>query len=312
MNRIIAAAVVAFGVGTLPLGAHADTFTSDFGALRTELEHRRDDDLSGTLDKTGKKQLKAVLKAIKFLDKDADDLGDDIKTSGKVFKALRKAFAGEFSVGLHGDSLQSLLEDVFESLQDRVVSDTEDLDLQLGGLSVKGQAKLQVVLDKIEATLGGADTSNFVQWAKAVFKSYKFTLKGSKILDKDPAATVSFNVAIDGVPSNPDTIAVTYSGVSGTLTIGATREDLGGYLINLVPDAAVFAPGEFGLSSALVTVTTNPPDIFTAESGTLNVTVLDTGTRRIAGNFSFTADSLQSGGSITVTGSLDVTYTSAD
>ena len=97
-----------------PTAAPAAPFTSAFDALTAELETRRDNDFSGTLDAAQKKQKSAVLKSLSTIAKPASTLAQDLAHGVTVIGLIEKPYAAEFTsrtgVGAAGlATIQNLL-----------------------------------------------------------------------------------------------------------------------------------------------------------------------------------------------------------
>lgn len=82
---------------TASRGTAEAAFTSSFDTLRAELQRRHDNDYSGTLTRTQRRELAAIDAAIAQIDAPADDVLDDVKSFRVVSKRLATAFRGEFT-----------------------------------------------------------------------------------------------------------------------------------------------------------------------------------------------------------------------
>ncbi|MCK6482035.1 MAG: hypothetical protein HUU06_07800 [Planctomycetaceae bacterium] len=307
-------ALAAAGVLATALPASAGDFSGLLENLRGELQ-AREEALAGTTDKVEKKQLKAVQKALKSLDKPADDLGDDIKAAGAAVKGLLKAFPGEFepSADSHLGSIYNTLFNAFSLL---IEEDLDEVDGDLGGLSEKGRAKAEASLAKALAALGDedADFGNLPAWAKLLAKAYKEALKAQNIVENDPGPTAGYSVSVDGkkLSPNKETVVVSLNELAGLLVFNASETKLGGFTVQLTP-GSVLSTGEKGISVASVLKAELPlPRSYAASSGSFNVTALDNAANTITFTFSFTATGTAgTTGSVNVTGSYSGPFVSA-
>jgi hypothetical protein len=187
MKRLLVA--VAFAASVVGPSVAAPS-TGGFGALLDQLESRRDNDFGGTLDKTQKKQQKAVLKALAAFDKELTTLSMDLKTAGKVAKILAKAYPTEFE---DGSQDQTLHIDLFAGVNpyaefiSEAFGETELAALKAGKSSTK--KKVEVLLDKASDALGGFQPAGTaVERAKAGEKAAKFVETAAKLVAKDPGS----------------------------------------------------------------------------------------------------------------------------
>jgi len=290
-----------------PAGANA-TGTDDL--LRSELEARRSA-LSEATDKDGKKQYKAVLKSLKFMDKSVKDLAGDIKTAGKVAKTLGKAFPGEFQPSIVV-SLRDHCSTLFGDLQGLVGEGIGTLHGVVGGLSTKGQAKVNLGLETADALLDTVDTADFAAWAKSLFAAQKLVLKAQKVVDKDKGPTVGLSIQVDGKAFNPDkeTVAVVLNEIAGLLVFSASKTGLPAYNLSVTP-GLVLGTGSPGVATASWNVLQLPPKNYMASTGTFNVTALDNEANTISFSFSVTLHGVAgTTGDVTIEGSYTGPFTS--
>ena len=297
------------------LGAADSTranFSATDGDLREELDFRTEF-LASSTDKAEVKQYKAVLKALKFMDKTADDLGDDIKTAGKVRKTLAKAFPDEFSTAGFDVSLGDSCRSLFIALQSLVEADLDDLSGDVSALSPKGQTKVNAALAAAGLALDAVDQQFQDEWAKLLAKAYKSWVKGRKTADKDPGPPVGLSITVDGKAFKPngDTVAIAFNEVAGLLVFTASKTGLPAYNLSVTP-GAVFSTGSVGVSVASWNVIALPPkNYLITDGGTFEVTALDNEANTISFNFSFTAPGVNgTTGSVTISGSYSGPFTS--
>ena len=296
----------------------ASPFTSHFDDLGGELAARRDGDLSGELDKASKQQLKAVLKCLKLLDKDADDLGDDLKTLGKLGGLLEKAFPDEFQDAEAPLTFGALVSDAAVALDQDVGAALASLLGGLDALSGKAAAKVQALGDKALAALDVVTTPLPAKpFAKSRAKAWKFIKKGNKVAAKDQGGggggVSSISMELEGTPLTGDAstkIEVHKSGnvlqVSSAFPDGDTTYYLYIYIEGVTGTGTFPLVG--GSTTAFVNCVPNVGDgtIYTASAGSLEVTSYDK-KKRIVGSFSFTATH-QSAGSLAIeAGAFDIT-----
>jgi hypothetical protein len=319
MRHPAAATVLAAVLALFPAPSAADPFTGAFTDLRAELEHRRDDDLAGELDAAGKKQLKAITKSLKALDKEADDLGDDLRTAGKISAALEKAVPGEFgAVGSHGELLGELCADVDLALTAEVEAARDALEDRLAGLSEKGAAKAQAALDKADEALDAAAAGE--AGSKASFqllgKALKSVGKGTKAADKDPGpgtTTLTMTVGGDPIVADADTKVEIYRDNDGFVLAGDGPRG-GGHASLFLQLPEVTGPGTYPLTGPGVTCFLNhqpnglgiePTQIHNATSGSITITIYNR-KGRMAGTFSFTGNAEGVGDLVVSEGVFDV------
>ncbi len=315
MRRLIAAlfaaAVLFIATPAMAQGTNDNSFSGSFEALDQELVNL-EASLSESSEKADKKRLKAVKKARKAIAKEADDLGDDMKTAGKVAKAIEKGFKDEFlalRVSEAAEDLPGLLLDLIDDLRQLLQANLQDLNAALDGLTAKGQKKVQKALDKADAVLDNVGEDFVSKIAKAYSKAYKSWAKGQKAVDKDPGPDLGFTVKINGKKKNDaGEVNFLYTPQTGLLVAQGANLDLGGYNISFTP-VTVNGTGTFALSTGSVLIISLPPDNYTLNSGSVTITALDTESRRIAGTFEFTVDGvLPTTGSLTISGTFDVVY----
>jgi ElaB/YqjD/DUF883 family membrane-anchored ribosome-binding protein len=316
MHKLLMAAIAVGALfvaePALAQGTNDNSFSGHFEQVDQELVNL-EASLSDSSERADKKRLKAVRKARKAIAKEADDLGDDMKTASKVAKTLEKGFKDEFAALRTGeaaadlpDLLLELVDDLFSDLDELLL----DLEESLAGLSDKGVTKVQKALDKASGTIEtGDDQESLSKVAKLYFKAYKAWAKGQKTIDKDPGPTIDFTVKIDGKKQvNPVEVNVVFTSETGLLVVIVSNTDLGGYNISFTPEE-VDGTGTYDISTASALLIDIPPDNYSGQSGSLTISTLDTEARRIAGSFQFTADGVGgTTGSVTVTGTFDISY----
>ena len=302
MNRLPAAALaLAACLGPVLPAAPAVPFTVAFFSLKTEMESRRDgvyaaDDLTAAQ----KKELRAILKALKTLDKVAESVGDDIQTAGKVAKTLEKAFPAEFAPGVVltlGDRMQGAL----NFLHTLVNSDFGDLqDRQPGLVDSKSISGVQKALD--DATRGFdayAAASIQSKSTRGLLEAWNAIQKGIAIADRDSGgggtnpfmtATVQ-GVAFTAIAPSAE-IQTSGNGLQIFGTDGAfPAAHRTVYLLVLgvtgTGSFSVLTPGSEG-NLQEYPINNNTPVIYPVTAGTLTVTTFDP-PNRVAGTFFFDA-----------------------
>lgn len=119
---------------TASRGTAEAAFTSSFDELRAELQRRHDNDYSGTLTRTQRKELAAIDAAIARIDAPADDVLDDVKSFRVVSKRLATAFRGEFT-GAEPGPLAGLVADTATALIAQAESSLGSLEMQAAALT---------------------------------------------------------------------------------------------------------------------------------------------------------------------------------
>lgn len=299
MSRRIAALCLAVLFFLLPSGSAAAR-QSAINLLRDELELRRDVDLAGTLDKTGKKQLKAVNAALKLLDKPADTLAAQVKVGATLAKSLAKAFPAEFPKALNG--FQTLMTLLAGDLRFAAEQQYTALAAAVPGIRssvLHDRAEAQRASAREELDLAAAAADPFE--AFAILKSAaKFLAKGLAYAAKDPfvetvSATLEF-VPAAAAPFVAQNTTVSYTASGPVLFIDGNSTKNGRFIDvqissgNLDP---INGPGTYSVS-VTVHSGSDPATIdatYYTNQATLTLTTFDLVAKRITGTFSFTATS---------------------
>ena len=137
------------------------------------------------------KQLKALDKCLKTMEKDQTELGDAIKVEGKVAKTLEKAFATDFGGAAGQDDFSDYVGDVVGQITDALNSlkSTQQSAIDAQGFDAKAKEKAQKSIDKATAALAAASEATTSSLKlKALAKANKALVKAQKIID---AATPS-------------------------------------------------------------------------------------------------------------------------
>jgi hypothetical protein len=297
IRSLLVAAAALFTLGGSFLSAQP--FTDHFGELQAELVQRRDNDFSGTLDSTQKKQQKAVLKSIKLLDKDSTSLGTDLATFTKVGPTLEKAFASEFIAVTAVQNFRSLIVNLASNLGDDVEEARGALHARVGGLSDKGAAKVNALITKIDEALGSVETPlPSKDFGKSRSKANKLVVKGHKLADKDSGGggggPSTITLVVDGVPLTGDASTKVEVHNTNNVLVVASAFPTEGYTYYLVIYLeGVTGTGSFPLTSGAQAFVNRVPTVgdgvmFNATSGSLDVTFYDKNSH-ISGNFNFSA-----------------------
>jgi hypothetical protein len=316
IRSIFVGIVAAFGlaVGLTGSGVAGPFEPEPFQTLRGELTNRRDNDFSGTLDATQKKQQKAVIKALATLDKTSKSFSTDLKNAGKIVKSLAKVYPDEFVEISAIATLRDVADFMFNRLHDIVAEDISALDGDVSGLSTKGQAKVGALVDAGENAIADARGSDFTDWQKALIAGYKAFLKGRKLADNDKPDTGGkqfLKATIGGQKweSDNDTRTAVYNSFGGLLVITGTKVGLPAKNLSITP-VAVAGTGTFTISVGTYNELGFPTKSYLASNtGTLTITTFDTVNLRIAGTFSFTATGVAgTTGNVVITGEFDIVY----
>lgn len=303
MRRIALALAAAALAALFADTTFAVTDVESFGPLQMELEHRQQNDFAPPLDRTGRKQQKAVDKSLALLAKPSSGFAKDAATGRKIAGVLQKAFRDEFAAGAPGKTadLPPLLDAAAVGLAGSV---RDDLNRVVDGLALVPEnkvGKIQKQLDKADASLSAADaaTTPKKRFAK-VGKAAKLAAKAQKLLDRfgdggggdrmtarvNGAAFVStvaqaeyatgdFTLQIFGSRTLGDgtveTIFLAVRGVTGTGPYALTPENSMGY----------FETGRFPAPATTYTLVPG--------TGILDVQVLDTSTPHVRATFAFDA-----------------------
>jgi hypothetical protein len=187
MKRLLLAATFLASVVGPSIAAPS---TDAFEDILAELESRRDEDFTGTLDKTQKKQQKAVLKSLAAFAKEHTSFSQDLKTAGKVAKILAKAYPTEFDEESPEQALHVALflgVNPYSALVSDAYGEVEFAALKAAKASTK--KKVEVLLDKASDALSGFNPAGTaVERAKAGEKAAKFVETAAKLVGKDPGA----------------------------------------------------------------------------------------------------------------------------
>jgi hypothetical protein len=297
MIRRLAALCLALLFLVLPAGSAAAR-PSAITLLRDELELRRDVDLAGTLDKVGKKQLKAVNAALKLLDKPADTLAAQVKVAASLGKSLAKAFPAEFPKALN--DFQTLVALLASDLRQQAEQQYTTLAAAVPGIKssvLHDRAEAQRVAAREELDLAAAAADPFEAFV-LLKRAAKFIAKGRAYAAKDPfVETVSASLefvpaAAESFVAQNTTVRWTASGPVLFIDGNSTRN---GRFIDVQMSSGSLDPvngtGTFNVEVA-VSVGTDPVTIsnrYLTSTGTLTLTTFDLAAKRITGTFSFTA-----------------------
>ena len=296
MRRFPLVAAFAFVVSAAG-GARALPFTDHFFDLEAELVQRRDNDYPEPLDKTAKKELKSILKSLLFFAKEADDLGDDLKTAGKIAKALEKGFPEEFAADpLPGIELVAPFPGVLDLALDGLQFDVEgalaSLEARVPGLNPKAALGAgKAVLAALEALDAAAETRS--ARAKLLLKAFKAVVRGNKIADKNAGGGggggggggANVTLTIGGVSKSVEAASAIYVSAIGALSISLT--DTGPPISGAGVTATIAGSGSYTPAGGSAVV---GDDIYAAiGTGTLTITTFDLGNMRVGGSFTFTA-----------------------
>jgi hypothetical protein len=249
--------------------------------LRAELVLRRDSDLAGTLDKAGKKQLKAVNAALKLLDKPADTLAARVKVAATLGKSLAKAFPAEFPKALRD----------FATLMTYLANDLgQDAEYQYTTLAAAVPGiKSSVLHDRAEAQrVAAREELDLAAVATDPFESFAILKRAAKFISKGLA------YAAESFVARNTTVSYTASGPVLFIDGNSTKN---GRFIDVQISSGSLDPingtGTFNVEVA-VSVGTDPVTIsnrYLTSTGTLTLTTFDLVEKRITGTFSFTATS---------------------
>ncbi|HEU4395945.1 MAG TPA: hypothetical protein VFS92_10295 [Planctomycetota bacterium] len=316
MRRFPLVAAFAFVVSAAG-GALAHPFTEHFLDLEAELVQRRDNDYPEPLDRTAKKELKAIVKSLLFLGKEADDLGDDLKTAGKVAKALEKGFPEEFAEEEGGGieivaPFPGVLDLALDNLQLDVEAALVALEERVPGLNPKaaigaGKAVL-AALDALDA-----ETTTRSARAKSLVKAFKAVVRGNRIADKNAGGPgggggggggLNITLTIGGVSKSVDAASALYVSAIGAISISLT--DTGPPLSGAGVTATIAGSGSYTPAGGSAVVGS---DIYAAiGTGNLTITTFDLGNTRIGGSFTFTASGQgETVGDVEVVCTFDIT-----
>ncbi len=302
--------------------ARAD-FAGDFAPLRAELERRRDEDLVGTLDKTGRKQLKAVLGAIALLDKGGNGLSAEMKTAGKLIKRLAKAYPAEFDPATK--SLAADLADVMtallEALQASVAEALSLAEDMVASLPPAQRDRARRALDRAREILAGAHPSDLREWQRLLAQAYCAAVHAQGLVARRVG---TLYLSIDGGPPVAATSLVTYLTPQDYFEIDASfQAPAAGYAVPegdplviagpfrlwLAADPFTRREGTQPLGYTAISLSAAATDTYRADGGEIEVVDYRSSRRRVSGTFTFDATNYNPGGdttSHTVTGVFTV------
>lgn len=320
---VAAAALSLFG----PRSAPAAPYTGAFAALKAQLEYRRDNEfLEAPLDKTMKKQQKAILKGLALLERPADDLGDDLKTLLSLARVLERDFPADFDALVATGApihvpFQELLLDARSAFIGLLEEGEADLGVRIGKLSPSRLAeKAKVLYQKASRDSHTYQPGPFSGNAKLLLRSWQEQVKSRKLADKGtvlPAPSMTFTVS--GTPHTADTISWSADTSSSHLLslTGSYTDAMTGNRHNVrIQSSGVTGPGTYpaienpySLGYWVV-----PPSFLTdfwstdATGGTFTIDALDVAGASMSGSFAFTATGGPSSTQVTVTGTFTATW----
>ncbi len=309
MRIRVLAFTAAIGLLSMPVLAGPNTFTEHFADLDAELVERQEE-LSGDLDKSQKKQLKALTKARNALAKESPSLEKDLKAAGKSWKALRKAYKAEFESedGLH-DDFAGIAADLRSDVSDLV----DNLNARSGNREASAEDKAESLGDKADGLLDASgDAADWGKTFKLIAKALKLARKGQKILDKADGkgggAAGTYTADINSTAFDSANGAVEYTQGTGELQVFGTMPGEFFTITVWFSVTGVDGTGTYnftaGNSSGAYSNGTKDFPLL-PDSGSVTITTFDVdGSPRIAGTFSFQA------GDETIT--IDVTQGSFD
>ena len=289
-----------------PARAGQADFAADFAPLKTELERRRDGDLSGTLDAAQKRQRAAVLKALAAIQKGGDGLRDELVAARAAAKALRPPYPGEFQITLAPPVLGTLFGALLGTLQAEAATAVADLEAAVDILPVDESPKVAPLAEQARAALdGAADATDPARWAGALLRALAAAEKGQALVARFNArrGTLALNTGTAHLVA--DSVHLRYTNFDWFDIVAGTAAD---------PAQAPPSPGAFRLLLSVrgnsgtevyyaeVTLAPGGNGIYRAASGT--VTITGGSKTTLAGNFSFTATN-PAGAVRAVTGSFD-------
>lgn len=291
-------------------GARA-AVTDDFTGLVAELQTRVDA-LSGSSDKTDRKQAKAAQKAIGIIEKSTKSLASDIKAAGKAAKKLRKAFPGDFAMApaAAAPTLGELLRAAFEALAADVGAEVDDLSsaidrLEEGADRDKASGDLEKAEAALTSALAAIAAADYPTAVVQLGRAFTAMLKGRKIAGDGgggscpTVATTTVTMSLDGAPWSASGFLAggDYTPSTGRFNFGGTRDPQGD-AFGLIVGSGVTGKGTYSTGiSGSYTIGSPPTQVFDITSGTVVVDGLDVAGHTACGTFSFTA----SDGGTTVT-----------
>ncbi len=325
MTRIIPI----LGLVTIALSAiaHAELLVTEFAPLRGELTHRRDNDFSGDLDGTLKKQRRAVTKAIRFLDKNSTTLKKDAATAGKTQAVLLRVYGDEFAAESKIESLGGVFASLFDDLRTELQSRLDALVGGIGTISGGAAKRAQEQADKLSAALLDYDTSvnNPKLRAKAIKKAAGAAFKGQKTVDKalGPVKGIRATLQrgfIDPVPFASEFAQIEFYTENSALqifarhTIPSVNNDQETIRIVI---GGVIGPGAYSLTDPTRDIEASfefrsgragsQPVRFDLVSGTVTVTRLDTGNKpRLVATFEYETSHATDGVRTVTAGRIDI------
>ena len=281
-------------------------YTDNFDALLVELQDRALV-LSNSSDKVEQKQFKAVGKALAAINKPADSLADDLKTAGKVAKALAKAFPDEFNGATNStvvisavfmNDISSLVINLFTD----IASDIQDAfdQVQAAALALPdGPGKIKALAALAKAQLG-LDLADSATDLKTLLKGLGGAIKGvastQKAIDKAGGGGGSTNdmlsatIVIGGTNFNwsTDMGGAEWVQSSGILDIGGTAL---GYQVSAAQCSNFTGnTGDYPLGGSCGGVVDFGSFIsYGAMSGTLHIETFDAMSQSLSGTFAYEA-----------------------
>ncbi|MEI6084919.1 MAG: hypothetical protein WCS70_11530 [Verrucomicrobiota bacterium] len=274
----------------------AAPYTDSFNALIAELNARAAT-LSNSVDKTEQKQYKTILKTLAALNKPTDDLGDDIKSAGKIAKSLAKAFPNEFtSVAtlsvLTQTNLATLVDGVFSNLTNEVQGSLNDLAAAIAALP-PGSAKdnAQAAYDDAVALLnqGAADFSAFSKILASTLKAIVKGIAASQATGGGGGGGggggAGVQCKIDGANFNSLVDVNIYVNLTGELSIsGSTLQRS----VTIIAEN-VTAPGNYAATGGQVIEIGTGVAHSTLISGTVHIATFNLAQQKATGSFTFSS-----------------------
>ena len=285
-----------------PFAARSAPLTAALDPVIAELEERRDTDYAGELDKAGKQQRSAVLKALKKADKASTSVKDDIVIAGRMSAALEKRFLDEYVEDGFSNKTADL-GPLFRSALDQLEGSTriaEQLQRErVPSLSAKGGTK---VTKKLDAALVKIDASHAIaspkKRATALLKGALLVIAAKKIADKDKGPTgggtsLTATIGTDAFTGDGDTKIEVYSDnddvVIASPALTATGQVYIYFHIHNVTGTGpkTFASGDVEGFINVFTGGAETGVIHNITAGSITFDAFDR-KKRIAGSFSFT------------------------
>jgi hypothetical protein len=321
MDRLRRAALAAAAAAALALPLGAAPFTEHLGALLENAGSRLAGDYGGDLDPQQVKEKKALEKVLARLEKEADDLADDLRSASFADAVLRKAFPGEFASGAGltvagASTLGELMENTGLLLLGQIEEAFAVLEDRLPELSDKGAGRLAQILDLAADAMDDPPAGDTRKpFYRGLLKANALLLKGTRLADRDPGpdagpGTLTMLVDDSLYDGTPEVGAEYYPGTQ-TFQVASNAPVEGGtlYLYLYVPGVA--GTGEYSLTgegvSAFLNLVASVEENyqFPVTSGSIQFTTWDP-PNRVAGTFSFTATHGSLGAKTVTSGAFDV------